>query len=105
MVSVMVRWLFELTNIRELKQTTPETTTRTPRHKSLMSRTTAVQVRDKSLDYRTTVANDFYYIDTDEIPGFLLLLKNHIFPAVNISFLSFTCENIGVVMVTNTISQ
>ena len=81
MVSVMVRWLFELTNIRELKQTTPETTTRTPRHKSLMSRTTAVQVRDKSLDYRTTVANDFYYIDTDEIPGFLLLLKNHIFPA------------------------
>ena len=23
----------------------------------------------------------FYYIDTDEIPGFLLLLKNHIFTA------------------------
>ena len=24
---------------------------------------------------------DFYYIDTDEIPGFFLLLKNHIFIA------------------------
>ena len=23
----------------------------------------------------------FYYMDTDEIPGFLLLLKNHIFTA------------------------
>ena len=23
--------------------------------------------------------NIFYYIDTDEIPGFFLLLKNHIF--------------------------
>ena len=54
----------------------------------------------------------FHYIDSDEIPGFLPLLKNHIFTArsepraiMNISFLSFTCENIGVVMVTNTISQ
>ena len=49
----------------------------------------------------------FYYIDTDEIPGFLLLLKNHIFTArsedtikivsslraVKIWF--FTCEDIG----------
>ena len=25
--------------------------------------------------------NNIYYIDTDEIPGFLLLLKNHIFTA------------------------
>ena len=25
--------------------------------------------------------NQLYYIDTDEIPGFLLLLKNHIFTA------------------------
>ena len=25
--------------------------------------------------------NSLYYIDTDEIPGFLLLLKNHIFTA------------------------
>ena len=51
--------------------------------------------------------NTFYYIDTDEIPGFFLLLKNHIFIARgedNI-FLSFTCEDIGVAMVTNMISQ
>ena len=48
----------------------------------------------------------FDHIDTNEIPGFLLSLKNHISPhKVNISFLSFTCENIGVVMVTKTISQ
>ena len=39
----------------------------------------------------------FYYIDTDEIPGFFLLLKNHIFiGTVKIPFLSFTCEDIGV---------
>jgi len=41
---------FELTSIRELKQTTTATTTRTPRNKILMSRTTVVQVRNKSLD-------------------------------------------------------
>ena len=48
-----------------------------------------------------------YYIDTDEITGFLFLLKKIISStcAVNISFLSFTCENIGVVMVKNMISQ
>ena len=44
----------------------------------------------------------FYYIDTDEIPGFFLLLKNHIFIVpVKILFLSFTCEDIGVAMVAN----
>ena len=50
---------------------------------------------------------DFYYIDTDEIPAeFFLLLKNHIFIApVEILFLSFPCEDIGVAMVTNMISQ
>ena len=47
-----------------------------------------------------------YYIDTDEIPLFFLLLKNHILThAVKILFLSFTCENICVAMVTNMISQ
>ena len=49
----------------------------------------------------------FYYIDTDEIPGFFLLLKNHIFIArsEDTLSLSFTCEDIGVAMVTNMISQ
>ena len=28
-----------------------------------------------------TITILFYYIDTDEIPGFFLLLKNHIFIA------------------------
>ena len=46
-----------------------------------------------------TIVN--YYIDIDEIPGFLLLLKNYIFTARS----EVTCEDIGVVMVTNTISQ
>ena len=47
-----------------------------------------------------------YYIDIYELPGFLLLLKNHIFTARSEHIiLSFTCEDIGVVMVTNTISQ
>ena len=48
--------------------------------------------------HRTYTNKFFYYIDTDEIPGVFLLLKNHI-------FISFTCEDIGVAMVTNTISQ
>ena len=40
------------------------------------------------------------YIDTDEIPGFLLLLKiRSLVRTVKIQFLSFTCEDIGVVMV------
>ena len=49
---------------------------------------------------------DFYYIDTDEIPEFFLLLKNHIFivPSGD-TILSFPCEDIGVAMVTNMISQ
>ena len=50
--------------------------------------------------------NPVYYIDTDEIPGFFLLLKNISSScAVKIPFLSFTCEDIGVAMVTNMISQ
>ena len=47
-------------------------------------------------------------MDTDEIPGFFLFLKNHIFIARSegTTFtLSFTCEDIGVAMVTNMISQ
>ena len=45
-----------------------------------------------------------YYIDTDEIPGFFLFT---FFPscAVKILFLSVMCEDIGVAMVTNMISQ
>ena len=48
-----------------------------------------------------------YYIDTDEVPRFFLLEKNHIFIARSqkVLFLSFTCEDIGVAMVTNMISQ
>ena len=46
------------------------------------------------------------YIDTDEIPGFFFLLKIiSSSRAVKILFLSFTCEDIGVAMVTNIISQ
>ena len=48
----------------------------------------------------------FYYIDTDELPGFFLLLKIiSSSNAVKIIFLSFTCEDIGVAVVTNIISQ
>ena len=48
----------------------------------------------------------FYYIDTDEIPGIFLLLRTHIFMrTVKILFLSFSCEEIGVAMVTIIISQ
>ena len=45
-----------------------------------------------------------YYIDTDEIPWFFLFT---FFPscAVKILFLSVMCEDIGVAMVTNMISQ
>ena len=47
-----------------------------------------------------------YYIDTDEIPGFFLLLKiTSSSRAVKILFSPFTCEDIGVAMVTNMISQ
>ena len=48
----------------------------------------------------------FYYIDTGEIPGFYFLEKVIFSPrAVKIRFFSFTCEDIGVAMVTNMISQ
>ena len=48
----------------------------------------------------------FYYIDTDEVPGFLLLLKNYIFTARSEdTIFIFTCEDIGVAMVTNIIIQ
>ena len=44
----------------------------------------------------------FYYIDTDEIPGFSSLRKIiSLSCAVKILFLSYTCEDIGVAMVTN----
>ena len=47
-----------------------------------------------------------YYIDTDKIPGFFRSLKitssSH---SVKILFLSFTFENIGVIMITNLISR
>ena len=44
----------------------------------------------------------FRYIDTDEILGFFLLLKNHIFIARSEdTILSFMCEDIAVAMVTN----
>ena len=39
------------------------------------------------------------------MPGFFLLLKSHIFTARSKKFLSFSCEDIGVAMVTNMISQ
>ena len=42
------------------------------------------------------------YTDTDEIPGFFFTSSSH---AVKILFLSFTCENKGVDVVTNMISQ
>ena len=44
----------------------------------------------------------FYDIDTDEIPGFFLLLKNHIFIARSEdTIFIFTSEDIGVAIVTN----
>ena len=49
----------------------------------------------------STLLKLYYYIDTDEIPGFFLLLVISSSHAVKILFLSFTCEDIGVTMVTN----
>ena len=41
---------------------------------------------------------------TDEIPGFFLLLKNHIFIARSEdTIFSFICDDIGIAMVTNMI--
>ena len=34
-----------------------------------------------SMQHLYWIRNSFYYIDTDEIPGFFHLLKNHIFTA------------------------
>ena len=49
--------------------------------------------------------NAIYYKNSCEIPGFLLLLKNHIFIArSNILFLSFTCEDIAVAIITKMIT-
>ena len=45
---------------------------------------------------------NFYYINTDEISGLKIISSSL---EVKILFLSFTCEDIGVAMVTNMISQ
>ena len=49
----------------------------------------------------------FYYIETDELNtrNFPFTKKSYPHRAVKILFLSFTCEDIGVAMVTNMISQ
>ena len=49
----------------------------------------------------------FYYIDTDEIPGFFLLLKkSYLHRAQRSYYFYLSCvEDIGVAMVTNMISQ
>ena len=50
----------------------------------------------------------YYYIDTDEIASFFRFLKKDIFIARSedtILYLSFMCEDIGVAIVTNMISQ
>ena len=39
------------------------------------------------------------------MPGFFLLLNSYLHRAVKILFLSFTCEDIGVAMVTNIITN
>ena len=46
-----------------------------------------------------------YCIDTDDIQGFFLLLKNHIFTARSEDTIFITCEDIGVTMATNVISH
>ena len=59
---------------------------------------------DSTISFPNTYPLDsnFYYIDADEIPGFFLLLKKHIFIARSEdTIISFTCEDIGVAMVTN----
>ena len=49
----------------------------------------------------------FYYIETDELNtrNFPFTKKSYLHRTVKILFLSFTCEDIGVAMVTNMISQ
>ena len=56
--------------------------------------------------FKSVMKINNYYIATDEIAGFFLLLKNYIFIAHSEdTFLSFTFEDIGVAMGTNMISQ
>ena len=63
-------------------------------------------ISSKSMVFKLVMKIKNYYLATDEITGFFLLLKNHIFIAHSEdTFLSFTCEDIGVTMVTNMISQ
>ena len=44
----------------------------------IIDMTTALGLRPDSSNVKLQI-NFYYYIDTDEIPGFFLLLKNHIF--------------------------
>ena len=59
------------------------------------------QKKGGKVDKSQTMWIDIYYIDTDEIPGFFLLLKNHIFIArsEDAIFIFHVC-GIGVTMVT-----
>ena len=59
----------------------------------------------KFLKFDSVLPGFIYYIDTDEITGFFLLLKTHIFIARSGDTITFTCEDIGVAMVTNMISK
>ena len=62
--------------------------------------------KTKDTSYRGLLNKYIYYIDTDKMPGFFVLLKSlSSSRAVKILFSSFTCEDIGVAMVTNMISQ
>ena len=83
---------------------------------------TLLKTTSKWLEPPLEILFYYYHMDTDEIQGFLLLRKNHIFTvrsedtiflfhmwrywrAVKMLFFSFTCEDIGIVMVTVMISQ
>ena len=67
-------------------------------HAHLLASLTLMSMKKKKI----TEHIPFYYIDTDEIPGFFLSLKNPIFIARGEdTILSFTGEDIGVAMVTN----
>ena len=78
---------------------------------ALFPRTCIVEENFLSMNTRTSPVSKYdllYYIDTDKIPGFLLSLKSHIFTGARSEdtiFFSFTCEDIGVAMVTNMMSQ
>ena len=62
----------------------------------------SVQFHVLTLYLLTWAREIIYYIDTDEIPGFFLLLKI-ISSSRAVKILSFTCEDVGVAMVTNII--